>query len=346
MLTLLRAVATVLCCVLAAGLIIAFGDFLLRIEDAGTRWLFTLGWLAAITGAVWYFLVPVFRSKWSDKTVALWIERRFPSLANRLSSSLEFLQTGESLGSKPLMRSVINRTTTDVENLDLSQALDYRSTFNRIICAVGLALVCAILFATNTAASGKALTRLLFPFQNNPWPRVHHLVFVDPPTKVARGGDLRLALIDESAELPAHVDLEMRYEGQAKSELDVIPMQRVAADLNGSSSDALGNDHGSVEQMVFERNNVSRSFQYRAVGGDDQSMAWRTLEVVEAPQITAGQIRLAPPDYTGWQPSILAEADGGLRVIEGTKISFSGSSDRRLREARLIVANSAHTDTS
>ena len=293
LLAVLRAGSTVVVCVIGVGLVVGIVDYLARVEDSGTRWLFTLSWLAAIGASVWFFLRPVLQSKWSDQTIAQWIERRFPSLANRLSSSLAFLQAGESLGSKPLMRSVINQTTTEVSDLDLDSALDYRPTFNRVGSAVGLLAVCAILFATNAAMCGKAVTRLLLPFQASPWPRINHLAFVDPPEKVARGGELRLAVVDEGDKLPSHVDLEVWYDGDAKSEVDVIPMQRVAVNKAGRAGES---EKPTLSQMVFERNNVRRSFRYRATGGDDRSMQWRELQVVEAPQITSGKIRLAPPN--------------------------------------------------
>ncbi len=51
--------------------------------------------------------------------------------------------------------------------------------------------------------------------------------------------------------------------------------------------------------MVARKESVTRPFSYRAEGGDDQSMEWIRLEVVEPPRLESLKLALHPPAYTG-----------------------------------------------
>ena len=86
------------------------------------------------------------------------------------------------------------------------------------------------------------------------------------------------------------------------------------------------------DRMVYRLDNVRRPFRYRAVGGDDDTMPWRTLELVEPPQVTALQIRLHPPAYTGWSSVASGE---NIRALEGTLIEVAGRISRPAAAVRL-----------
>ena len=298
---------------IAASCVIALVDYGLRLEDSGTRLLLTLLWLGSVGVAVWYWLLPAFQAKWPVQTVAAMIEKRFPKLDGSLSSSVAFLTEGDNASSsKSLMRNVINATAVKVEQLDLREAIDYRPTTKMLGWFTAAVLVAFGIFCADPSTAGKAFSRLLLPLSDNPWPRVNYLAFVEPPTKVARGGDVTLKLTDESGKLPPRVDIQLWHEGQSESDADVIPMSRVD------------------NYMVIERSNVTRAFKFRAAGGDDHTMEWRSLDVVEPPQIVSGQMQLTPPTYTGWEARTLEDALASVRVLEGTSVLLSGTADREL----------------
>ncbi len=319
-----RSLCIVLSITVAVALCLAMIDFSLRIEDTGTRFLFLIGWLAAIGFAVHRWLLPVLRTTWSDQSIAQMIERHFPTLAGKLSSAHAFLtQTGESYGSKPLMRNVIASTTDDASRLNFLDAINTRPTQQAVALAVVAIVLGGVPFFIAPQATSQAAVRLLTPWKPNPWPRVHHLKFVDPPTRVGRGGKLRLAVVDESGRLPPKVEIQIRYEGTGNGDIESIAMRREVSD--------------SADEMVFERNNLGRSFFYRAIGGDDQTMDWTELQVVEPPRIVSGQMEITPPAYTGWQPRTIDEPSASLRLLEGTSLAFRGTADRRLQGGALHV---------
>ena len=68
--------------------------------------------------------------------------------------------------------------------------------------------------------------------------------------------------------------------------------------------------------MVARRENVRESFAFRAEGGDDHTMRWLDVEVVEPPQLESLSITVHPPAYTGLPP---APAERHLEVLAGTR---------------------------
>lgn len=318
-LVLLRAGAQVLAAVCLTTVGLAAIDCLLRIEDRGTRTLLTILWLLASGAAVWFWLLPVLRMQWNLESVARMVERQFPVLQDRLSSAIAFLHQCDDempYGSQVLMRNVIAETTSDAAALNLGKVLDDRPTrrsFAALACAI---MVGAVALFANPVLGPLAARRLLLPWQDAPWPRMHHLRFVQAPTRIARGSDLLLVVDDASGRPPQRVELQL--------------MDRENRRIAESQSMARRGD-----QFILERKNITRTFRYRACGGDDTTMPWREMQVVEPPTILSGRTKLVPPRYTGWLPQTQETAVGGLRVFQGTQVSLEGVADRPLTRVDL-----------
>ena len=75
-----------------------------------------------------------------------------------------------------------------------------------------------------------------------------------------------------------------------------------------------------ADRFVDQYAHVRRSFRYRAFGGDDNTMPWHDVEVVQAPEIEELTIRLTPPAYTGQPPM---ESGRHIRAWEGTAITVA-----------------------
>jgi hypothetical protein len=85
--------------------------------------------------------------------------------------------------------------------------------------------------------------------------------------------------------------------------------------------------------FVGRYENVVRPFAYRVVGGDDQTMPWRGLEVVEPPQVESLKISLQPPAYTGW-PAVPAERH--IQALRGTQVALTARVSKKLQRARIV----------
>jgi DNA-binding transcriptional regulator GbsR (MarR family) len=86
-------------------------------------------------------------------------------------------------------------------------------------------------------------------------------------------------------------------------------------------------------RMIARKEHVMRPFEYRAVGGDDDSMGWTRLEVVEPPHIESLELTLHPPAYTDWNPTLTGKY---IRALQGTHVAVRGTSTKPLRSATLV----------
>jgi len=321
-LTALHGVAASLLLVVVTAFLIGLLDYLLRFEDPGVR-LLGSATVAAVAGwSFWRFLRPGCGYRPSDLQIAQWIEQRFPELHNRLSSGLAFVAQSEGdggAGSPDLRRAVVAQAAADLQSLDVQSCVDARQPRRTALTATVVCLLVGGLCALDPASSALAARRLAMPWSRAPWPRLHELAFLDPPTRLAAGSDFEVELIDGHGELPEAVEIHYWFDGDSESEAQTKPMSAF-------------ND-----RMVHRLENVQRSFQYRATGGDDDTMPWIRLEVVQAPRIEQLTLELQPPEYTGWPVETSGE---NLYALEGTSVVLQGRLDKPATAVTLKVAAS------
>lgn len=314
-----HAVARVLAVVVGLVLLAALVDYGLRLSDRGLRIMLSLAVLGAVGWATWRFLIQTLLTRFSDRDIAFRIQRRFPQLGDRLASAIEFVHQSPDdprAGSAELRRAVIARATADVEGLDLSTALRPRPLWRTAIVAGVVCLVAVVFIALDPSSSRLALARLTQPWSNVRWPQQNHLMFRERVDQLAYGAPLELEVVDvRGAELPAEVKIEFRYQGEAPTDVPQVTDMQFAGDM-----------------MVYRQDAVTREFAYRAVGGDDTSMPWVELRVVEAPQVDELDYHLTFPEYTGWQPTTI---DGPVNALRGTRVAMTASISKPLESATL-----------
>ncbi len=88
--------------------------------------------------------------------------------------------------------------------------------------------------------------------------------------------------------------------------------------------------------MVARKDSVTRPFAYRAVGGDDSSMAWIALEVVEPPRAASLAVTLHPPDYSGLP---VETSEQSIHALRGTKVALEGTATKKLKSATIRQEN-------
>ena len=136
--------------------------------------------------------------------------------------------------------------------------------------------------------------------------------------RVARGQAFEVEVVDAfGAKLPPNVRIHYRIEQPDGSIRDETEPMRL---LGGA--------------MVARRENVARPFSYRIDGGDDHSMEWIDVEVVEPPAVASLSITLVPPEYTGWPATT---SDGHVRALAGTRMRIEGTATQPLASAALCL---------
>ncbi len=293
-------------------------DYSVRTTDHGLRILLSATLATLLLAVVWRFFGRWRRERWNEPVAAQALQRRFPTLGDKLASALEFLRQDEhdpTAGSAPLRRAVIAEASAALDELPAEQVAERRS----MPCALSLAMMSLlVVFAFLLLApqsSRTALTRLVAPWDSVEWPRRNNLEFVDPPNLLARGETFEASLTDSGGNLPDEVEIEYRYTVDGRKRTDKTWMQRVG------------------DTMVARRENVNRSFDYRATGGDHQSMPWRSVEVVDPPTATDVVFHIHPPAYTGLE---IVSVSGKVRAVSGSKIGLISKASQPLKSAALV----------
>ncbi|HRX77989.1 MAG TPA: hypothetical protein P5307_02960 [Pirellulaceae bacterium] len=304
--------------VLPVAFVFGWIDYSLRLQDQGVRLILSIAFGLICVWSLQRFVVPSFRRRFDDLEVAQRVEQRFPQLGDRLSSSLAFLsheKNADQAESRILQQSVITETEALVRPLQLAECLDLRATRRSLLVCIPLLLVIGAICSLDLDASSLAARRLATPWRNESWPRWNSLAIVNAPQRIALGQDFVVEVTDGRGRLPKDTTLHFWFEGDDESEIETAPMQR-------------GERH-----LHYTRRNVTRAFRYRATGGDDNSMEWRSLIVVEPAQISDFRIAIEPPAYSGIAASESTTA--GIRVLQGSQLSICGRTSRPVQAVRV-----------
>lgn len=321
-LQLLYGAAAVAATFLAALVVWGVIDAALHVGETGVRVIGALSILLLTILTTWRVAWPAWRHRLHPLGVAQRIEARFPQLGDRLSASLAFLaqdEQDELGGSAALRRAMIAETVSHSEGLDFREALDARPTYRMLAVAAAATLVTALLAAVFPAAAQLVVIRTFAPWADAPWPRRHQLQVAAAPERIATGADFEVAVTDVGGKLPDQVTIVYEFAGDRADQA-----QRREMKLLGG-------------KMVHRLEGVTRSFRYRAVGGDDDTMPWRELQVVEPPAIAALEVKVIPPAYTSW-PTERTTPD--FRALAGSRIELLGQVDKPIQSAALVLEGS------
>jgi hypothetical protein len=290
-------------------------DYLIRARDPGIRIIVSLAVLALLG---WLFRLLVLANRKNAfplVQVAQRIEQRFPELGERLSSAMAFLAQGEQdvyAGSVDLRRTVVAEAESLTTDIDFQQAVDAAQPRRvmQILSVVGLLLLAIAVFFSS--ASRIALARLVFPWQEREWPSRHSLSFERAPDKLAMGDNFEVSVLDDNGSLPEVVQIQIRREIDGRNRIETKEMKQLG------------------DRMTFRLDNVTQPFEYRAIGGDDQSMLWQPLRVFMPPKVIELTAQVQPPAYTGKRPET-----GGklLRVLAGSTLLVHGKTDKPIKSA-------------
>ncbi len=303
------------------ALTVGWVDYLVRFDDVGIRLICFAILCATIVVGFVRFLWGTWRFRCTDLQAAHRIERHFPALGDRLSSAVAF--AAESLddelsGSAELRRAVIADMEVVSEPLDFDHCINRHPSVNALLAAVAVVAAIVVLGLCDGPAVVLAAKRLMVPWSDDHWPRRHVLEFINAPHRLAIGQDFEIELVDAKGRLPDRVEMHYWFDGDDATHILTQQMQPLG------------------QKLVHRLSNVTRSFRYRATGGDDQTMPWIDLTLVEPPSITEKEITLHAPDYTGLETR---RADGEFRALVGTRVTF------RARTSKPLSAASLETDT-
>jgi len=321
LLVVLHALAWTVALVLGTALALGVVDYFARVDDVGVRLIFSAALAGVVAATFWLFVLPALRYRRSDVDVARRIEHYFPQFGQQLSSAVAFLGQSESdreSGSPALRRAVVAEMSAAIEALDLARSISSRPVVRIALIALVVSAIVTVVCVLDVQSAGLAAWRLFVPGSNAPWPRRNDLAFEDPRDWIASGDDFRAVVVDRNRRMPEVVAISYWFEGDSPNQIQTYEMK-----LSG-------------DRMVHRLSSVTRSFQYRAEGGDytGAGVAWLPMRVVQPPRVASLHVTLDPPAYSG----LAAEhSDGNFRALVGTRVQVQGESDKPLSAAHLVV---------
>ncbi len=299
----------------------------------------TLGTLAAV--AVSWLGFRLFRSLRS-RALALVLERRFPSLGDRLITAVEAAEGTINPGTG-YHRAMLERTLTDaaqqLERVDFSQVFDQRPFRRTVIIAVLLFVSIIGLAVVDSAAMERWVSGYL-ELQPSYWPRETVLeikVLTQPGDRLRsfrdgvyrhpRGGELALLVnVAEGKKRPDRVRLDYRLQGGG--------IKRVYLTAPGQQP----------FQQVFPA--LLDSLEIWVSGGDYASLTPVRVDVVDPPKLDNLLVDVLYPQYTGLnrlgdngQPArtemVIQGAAWSLPL--GSDVVLRGRTNKPLRSVRMEI---------
>jgi hypothetical protein len=289
-------------------------------------------------GAVRYLVYPL-RARILDLDLAVWFERTFPALHQRLVSAIQLhdVPPGDLRNqSRPMIDRLVADTAAAVQTLPLPAMFDGRTT-RRWLLGAGSAAALLLGGALWSPPTAKAFVLRHLGFAAS-YPRDTMLRLELPSAgpelqRTDRGDQTELVL---AAGADLHVSV--LAEGVVPKEvfLDLRPLRAGAdAELDGRSV-AMAPRPGDRFRHIFRR--LSGSFEFHARGGDDEH-GDRTVVVrtVLPPQVATLAAEVVPPAYTGLT---MLPQNGAIEALVGSAVTLTVTTTAPVRSAVMVFLES------
>src|SRR5713226_33867 len=157
-----------LCALAALG---GVGDWLFHLPGP-VRAIFLVNTLTFVSLCVYFLLFRPLAAKADDLSLALRVEKQYPTLNDGLASTVQFLDPSEPVNdSESLRRMAVRQALRQAESCDFNRIIDKRGVLTGALSMLvlgGAAVTLGFLFPSQ---AWTALTRLTNPFSGREWPR-------------------------------------------------------------------------------------------------------------------------------------------------------------------------------
>ncbi len=274
-----------------------------------------------------------------DLDVAVWFERSFPDLHQRVVSAVQLHGAdGEALRnqSRPMIEQMVADTAAAVQALPLERMFDPRPE-RRVFAgaATGLALLLGGALLAPATAKAFLLRHLGLAAE---YPRATSLFLELPPA----GADLQVTQRGDEVELvlPAGADLHVGVRVEGTVPKDGVEL-RVAPLRDGQRGDVrsvtMSPRPGDRFRHSFRR--LAGSFTFHARGGDDPDGDLQvTVRTVHPPQVANLRASITPPAYTG-APK-LETSGGAIEALISSDVELVVAATAAVKSATLVFLES------
>ena len=304
-------------------------------------------------------IIPLTR-KLTDTKVAAFLETFYPSIENRILSSIQLGPTLDEnrLGYAPeFIEQLILRTQDDIgtiESARIFQSEFRRIRVNSVFAIFGFALLILVNFMLPSSLNGFTRTIESIPIKPSDG-FAASIENVSPGNiQIKRGEDITVtAKVSGHLDAPVAIYFQLTEIGETKSSEDSDT--RVHDEIKGNVGDEgtqlpHDSDPDRWQSIQMNRNanetlysatieQIDRSIQYYVSTKDVTSTRFQ-ITVSEEPIVKTFQLELTYPRYTQLPSQQLDSNVGDVEVLYGTEITFTGVSNKPLSEAHLIFQDS------
>ncbi|WP_417385475.1 hypothetical protein [Gimesia sp.] len=320
-------------------------DWMLNISDPASRLVLGLAAGSSVIWILWKHLIVPLKTPLTDLDLALKIERRYPTLRDSFSSSIQFdhQSTTPFAGSQQMRQAVIEDAYQRASQINFLELIDTHPLRKIMFSATLLCLITALFTLLHPQEVILGLHRLILPFSAPDWPQRVELQILDEnlvpietgpnnPYQVVEGQTFQFFVENRNGTAPEDLRLEYqsRQKEQAAGKIYSDPLRIV------SVPDATGAAHDLGTGSLVVSNKL---LKLRAVGGDDNHMPWLNIVSVPPTKIRLEQVKLTPPAYTQLSEEILPAGIGNFKALVGTRVEFKASSNKLLKTVDLRIKN-------
>jgi hypothetical protein len=275
---------------------------------------------------IFAFLFVLFRSlllpawqKFSDDSVALTIENKFPDLKDNLINSVQLsreLKRGPQGISIDLIRKLIASTEEQVRKLNLRRVVDRTDLRQYLRYSILGVIILAILTLWRPAILKDTLQIFLHPAQGALLYQKLALQVEPGNTMILRGTPLK---IKASSLSDVWKDVVLNYQFEKESWKQITM--------------------GSIDaKKIFQHEikSVQRSFQYVVSAGNFTSEAYQ-VQVVDPPEVGDITVIYQYPQYTRIEPKTVENSDGTIEGIKGTNVHLVIKADKKIVKAQIVT---------
>lgn len=240
--------------------------------------------------------------------LAVLVERAHPELSELLVSAVEFARRPPAAGEDPaLLARVVADAERRAAELGLERVLEPRRPRRDLALGAAAVLGCALLLASDPAASAVFLARIAGG--STPWPQRTQLSIEIPES----GGRARVEVVEDEIHVRvargSDVPVVVRAAG-------VVPEEVVLRFAGGHQTGVPGVGDATFRTLLRA---VQEDTSFHATGGDDQDAEPRVrIRVLQPPDVAGLAVEIEPPAYSGLAPR--TEHDRDVEVLAGSRL--------------------------
>ena len=257
-----------------------------------------------------------------DDYYAALLEQRFPELDNRIINALQ-LGRGTEPGSPQIVQAIVADANDISADLELSDCLDWNPV-QRVLMFAGAVLLVLLAYGSLAGARfANGLQRVLLPVaQIEPYTAtVINEATIKYSKKVPEGGSVSFSVAVGGNVIPDTA--RIRYRSDQNAPWAILPMKA-------------GRQPQGASQRTFKATleNVTRSFVFSVVAGDDRSGMYK-VAVDRLPRISGLTVTVEPPRYAGTEPQETTGIGGEVEGLAGSTVTLRVTASEALNEATL-----------